>query len=193
VSVIDMLQISPGALATVAGTAVAMYAVVLACARLAGVRSFAEMSNFDIAITIAIGSTVATTVVSDSPALGRGVAAIVALYALQLGVSVLRGRYRSAERLVDNRPILVMGPAGRLLPGNMAVARITEDDLRATLRSANVHDLGQVQAVVMEGTGAIHVLRADSATPVDPWLLQGVRDYEPDGGLNAVCRRAERG
>jgi uncharacterized membrane protein YcaP (DUF421 family) len=73
----------------------------------------------------------------------------------------------------------------------MAVARITEDDLRATLRSANVHDLSLVQAVIMEGTGDIHVLHSDSNTAVDPWLLQGVRDYEPHGGLDAVGRRAE--
>nr|WP_274610946.1 YetF domain-containing protein [Rhodovibrio sodomensis] len=94
--------------------------------------------------------------------------------------------------VLDNRPILVMGPGGRLLPSNMAVARITEDDLRATLRSANVHNLTQVQAVIMEGTGDIHVLRSDSDAPVDRWLLQGVRDYEPRGGLDAVCRPAER-
>ena len=186
----DLIRLAPGDLVSVAVTALAMYAVVLACARLAGVRSFAEMSNFDIAITIAIGSTIATTVVADSPALSRGIAGIVALYALQLAVSALRRRFRAAEKVLDNRPILVMGPRGRLLPRNMAVARITEDDLRATLRSANVHDLTQVQAVVMEGTGDIHVLRSNGDTPVDAWLLQGVRDYESHGGLDAVCRPA---
>jgi uncharacterized membrane protein YcaP (DUF421 family) len=190
VSLDDLIRFAPGDLVNVAVTALAMYAVVLACARLAGVRSFAEMSNFDIAITIAIGSTIATTVVADSPALSRGIAGIVALYALQLAVSALRGRFRAAEKVLDNRPILVMGPSGRLLPSNMAVARITEDDLRATLRSANVHDLTQVKAVIMEGTGDIHVLRSDAKTPVDAWLLQGVRDYEPYGGLEAVCRPA---
>jgi uncharacterized membrane protein YcaP (DUF421 family) len=148
------------------------------------------MSTFDIAITIAIGSTIATTVVADSPALSRGIAGIVALYALQLAVSALRGRFRAAEKVLDNRPILVMGPNGRLLPSNMAVARITEDDLRASLRSANVHDLTQVKAVIMEGTGDIHVLRSDGDRPVDAWLLQGVRDYEPQGGLDAVRRPA---
>ncbi|MBK1696187.1 DUF421 domain-containing protein [Rhodovibrio salinarum] len=167
-----------------------MYAVILACARLAGVRSFAEMSNFDIAITIAIGSTIATTIVSDSPALSRGIAGIIALYALQLAISKIRGRFRAAEKILDNRPILLMGPRGRLLPTNMAVARITEDDLRSTLRSSNVHDLEQVQAVIMEGTGDIHVLRSDANHPVDAWLLEGVRDYEPRGGLESVCRQS---
>ena len=186
----DLIRFAPDDLVNVAVTALAMYAVVLACARLAGVRSFAEMSTFDIAITIAIGSTIATTVVADSPALSRGIAGIVALYALQLAVSALRGRFRAAEKVLDNRPILVMGPSGRLLPSNMAVARITEDDLRASLRSANVHDLTQVKAVIMEGTGDIHVLRSDGDRPVDAWLLQGVRDYEPHGGLDAVCRPA---
>jgi uncharacterized membrane protein YcaP (DUF421 family) len=185
----EIFEVPPIELLTLAATAVAMYVVVMLCARLAGVRSFAEMSNFDIAITIAIGSMIATTVVSDSTQAGRGMAGLVALYVLQIIVSSVRGRFRTAERLVDNRAILIMGPGGRLLPANMAVARITEDDLRSTLRAANVHRLDMVQAVIMEGTGHINVLRSDADSPVDPWLLEGVRDYEPEGGLEAVRKR----
>ena len=104
---------------------------------------------------------------ADSPALGCRRAGIVALYALQLAVSALRGRFRAAQKVLDNHPTLMMEPSGRHLPSTMAVARITEDDLRATLRSADVHDLAQVKAVILEGTGDIHVLRSDGDRPVD--------------------------
>jgi uncharacterized membrane protein YcaP (DUF421 family) len=106
-------------------------------------------------------------VLADSPALGCRSAGIVALYALQLAVSALRGRFRAAQKVLDNHPTLMMEPSGRLLPSTMAVARITEDDLRATLRSADVHDLAQVKAVILEGTGDVHVLRSDGDRPVD--------------------------
>ncbi|MDT0617532.1 DUF421 domain-containing protein [Salinisphaera sp. P385] len=152
-----------------------MYITILLFARWSGVRSFAQMSAFDIAVTIAIGSLLATTVASRNPPLIQGMAALVTLYGIQLLVSRLRKRFRAVERVTDNRPILLMGPGGKLKPANLAVARVTEDDLRAHLRAANVEEIASVQAVVMEGTGSINVLHG--AGRVDPWLLQGVRDH----------------
>jgi|GEM_PF-692130 len=180
------LESGASTVAAVVVSALVMYVAVLVFARWAGVRSFAEMSNFDIAITIAIGSTVATTVVGDDPPILRGVVALASLYAIQLGVSKLRHRLRVVERTVDNRPILLMGSGGRMLKRNMQVARITADDLRSKLRQANVMELSQVRAVVMEGTGNVHVLHGDSRSiQPDPWLLEGVRDYESDTRASA--------
>lgn len=175
------------ALIAVVPSAFVMYATVLFFARWAGVRSFAQMSNFDIAITIAIGSTVATTVVGDKRMLAQGIVALASLYAIQLVVSKLRHRSRKVEKTVDNRPILLMSSGGRMLERNMRVARITADDLRSVLRRANVQDLACVRAVVMEGTGEVHVLHGqDTNQQPDPWIVQGVRNYEADDPLLAT-------
>lgn len=156
----------------------AMYFAVLLFARIVGVRSFAQMSAFDIAVTIAIGSVIATTVATRDPPLIQGLFALMGLYALQLVVSRLRQRFASFQRLVDNRPILLMDAGGRMLHENMKVARVTEDDLRQQLRAANVIDPECVQAVVMEGTGHIHVLHHhDQDLSRDAWVLENVRDY----------------
>jgi len=154
-----------------------MYATILVFARWSGVRSFAQLSTFDIAVTIAIGSLMATTVAAENPPLLQGVAAVVTLYALQLGVSRLRSRWRPIEVAVDNAPILLMGAGGEMLRANMRVARVSEDDLRAHLRAANCTDRASVQAVVMEGTGKINVLHGSRALRRDGWILEGVRDY----------------
>ena len=174
----DWFLASPQALLAVVASTAAMYAAVLIFARSAGVRSFAEMSAFDIAVTIGIGSTMATTIAAKTPALLQGVVAVLMLYALQLGVSRWRSRSRAAETAVDNTPILLMTHGGRMLPENMRVARVTEDDLRCQLRNANVLDHRNVQAVVMEGTGRINVLHSHAEpTADDIWVLQNVRDY----------------
>lgn len=169
---------SPRSLLAVLASTAAMYAAVLIFARSAGVRSFAEMSAFDVAVTVAIGSTMATTIAAKTPALLQGVLALLALYSLQLGVSRWRSRSTAAETAVDNTPILLMSHGGRMLPENMRVARVTEDDLRCQLRNANVIDYRNVQAVIMEGTGRINVLHSHrEATTDDAWVLQNVRDY----------------
>lgn len=177
----DQLTVDIEMVGTVVLSAFVMYATVMAFARLAGVRSFAEMSTFDIAITIAIGSTVGATMVVDKPMLLQGVLAVATLYALHLGVSKLRHRYRGVERSVDNRPILLMSAGGRMLPRNMQVARVTTEDLRSKLRKANVQQLSTVRAVVMDGTGEVHVLHGEGPDQSpDPWLLEGVRNYEDE-------------
>lgn len=183
----NQLTIEVQTIATVVVSALVMYATVMAFARLAGVRSFAQMSTFDIAITIAIGSTVGATMVVDKPMLMQGVLSVATLYALHLGVSKLRHRYRGVERSVDNRPILLMSTGGRMLERNMQVARITTEDLRSKLRQANVQQLSCVRAVVMEGTGDVHVLHGDGTDQdPDPWLLEGVRNYEDEPLIDKI-------
>lgn len=153
-----------------------MYLTLLVFARWAGVRSFAEMSAFDIAVTIAYGSLLAAMVTEDPPLL-LGMAAVATLYGIQLAVSRLRSRSSAVEAAVDNAPLLLMGPRGELMRENMRLGRVTEDDLRCHLRKANVADPATVQAVVMEGTGAINVLHGhDGALPANAWVLEGVRD-----------------
>ena len=169
----------PRALTAVAASTLGMYVLLICCARISGVRSFAEMSTFDIAVSVAVGSLIATTVATSSPPLAQGAAALVVLYVLQLGVSHVRARRRIAERTVDNRPILLMGKGGVLRRRNMAIARVTEDDLRTHLRAANVSDPAEVRAVIMEGTGTIHVLHGEHPQLAEsrPWILDNVRDH----------------
>lgn len=178
-----------GLLFVVLGTA-GMYIAVLGLARWSGVRSFAQMSTFDVAVTIAIGSVLATSILSPDPPLLQGIAGAAALYGLQLIVSRLRCASERLRRAIDNGPILLMGAGGEMLHENMRVARITEDDLRCQLRRANVIDPARIEAVIMEGTGNIHVLHGHDTPPQpDAWVLQNVRDYSGAG----IGRYADRG
>lgn len=162
--------------------ALGMYLTLLGFARWSGVRSFAQMSTFDIAVTIAYGSLIATTIAAKDPPLLQGMTGLATLFGIQLAVSRLRSRFPQFKASTDNAPILLMGPGGTKKPVNMRIARVTEDDLRTHLRQANVIDPGAVQAVVMEGTGAINVLHSHAEDlPDDGWILRGVRDYDEAG------------
>lgn len=161
-------------LALVTVSAVGIYGAVIVATRLLGLRSFSKMSAFDFAMTIAVGSVMASTLLSPSPSLARGVTGVAVLFLLQGVVARLRVR-GLADGIVDNRPLLLMdGP--RVLEDNMRSAMITESDLRAKLREANVIRLSQVRAVVLEATGDISVLHTgDSETALEDALLEGVR------------------
>ena len=157
-------------------SAVALYALLILCTRLVGLRSFSKMSGFDFAITIAIGSVFASVTLWQKPTLVDGAAALGVLFALQFVVGTLRKRVPGVTTTIDNPPILLMdGPD--VLNDNLRRVNMTETDLRAKLRKANVTQLEQVQAVVMESTGDVSVLHAPpDADPLDPRVLG---DVEP--------------
>lgn len=173
---------SLGAVVMVAVSAVGIYLSVMILTRWAGLRSFAKISSFDFAMTVAIGSLIASTIITEDPPLLQAAAALVALYALQMGVAVLRRRSGLVRAAVDNTPLLLMD-GRRVLWENMDAARLTEADLRAKLREANVLRLEEIRAVVMESTGDVSVLHGPpDGAALEPALLEGVGGFEASRG-----------
>jgi len=140
-------------------TAIGIYIAIVIFTRIAGKRSFSKMSSFDFAMTVALGSMVATTVLSKSVSLWQGVIGIATVYILQLFVAILR-RFKVVQNVVDNGPLMLMD-GQTILYENLKKARVTEADLRSKLREANVIRLKEVRAVVFEATGDISVLHTD--------------------------------
>lgn len=160
---------------TIPLSAVAMYVVLLGATRMAGLRSFAKLSSFDFAMTVAIGSLVASVIVSPSTSLFQGLLAMASVFALQLLVGSLRVRETGMRSIVDNQPILLMDQH-RTYDRHLREARVTRGDLQAQLRKANVHQRNEVRAVVMETTGDIAVIHAPLDKEVDlDLLLEDVR------------------
>lgn len=150
--------------------ALAIYLGVIVATRLAGLRSFSKMSSFDFAMTVAIGSLIAS-VAAGQAALATALVGVAVLFTAQTTVAMLRHNH-SLRGVVDNTPLLLMdGP--RILHHNLEAARITLDDLHGKLREANVLDYGDVHAVVVETTGDVSVLCGPGT--LDPDLLRGVR------------------
>lgn len=159
--------------ALVAVSSAAMLLGIVAYVRIAGLRSFSKMSAFDFAVTVAMGSLLATVAMSGSSLLD-GFTAAGALLGAQVVVALLRSRLGLGS-LVDNEPLLLMvGP--RMLEDNLRRARVTPGDLRAKLREANVRSYEQVRCVVFETTGDVNVVHGDG--PLDPDLLRGVVDAD---------------
>ncbi|PDP84521.1 hypothetical protein CQJ94_28050 [Glycomyces fuscus] len=157
---------------------VGIFAAVITYTRIAGLRSFSKMSSFDFAMTVAVGSLVATVAVAQV-SLVEGMAALAVLYLLQVAIALLR-RFAPFKQAVDNTPLLLVSD-GTMLRDNMRRSRITEDDLRSKLRAANVTSLGSVRAVVLETTGDLSVLHGPGEA--DPALFEDVRDARRlDGG-----------
>lgn len=155
-------------------TAIGIYICTIVYTRLAGKRSFSKMSSFDFAMTVAIGSILATTILSKSTSLLQGAIGLASVYVLQLFVALLR-RNKQFQRLVDNKPVLLMD-GQEILHENLKKSHVTLDDLKSKLREANVLELSQVRAVIFEATGDIAVLHTkDENQQIEDFILEDVK------------------
>lgn len=169
----EWLLAEPSALAMATASTIVIYAAIIVYTRFFGLRTFSKMSAFDFAVTIALGSLFASSISSPSPPILLSLFAFLLLFSGQKLISIGR-RTTSLKRLIDNDPILLMID-GRTLEENMRRTNVTEDDLRAKLREANVLDFSQVKAVVFETTGDVSVLHGSPDESLNPALLEGVR------------------
>jgi uncharacterized membrane protein YcaP (DUF421 family) len=154
----------------VALSTVGIFLAVITYTRIAGLRSFSKMSAFDFASTVAVGSMMATVAVTDASFV-NGAVGLATLYAAQILIALLRRR-TTIEKIIDNEPVLLMA-GDRVLHDNLRHARISEHDLWAKLRAANVTDTDDLLAVVLETTGDVSVLSGDG--PLPEQLLEGVK------------------
>jgi len=163
---IDVAQVSGILLTTLL-----VYAGLILVVRLNGLRSFAKISLHDFAVTVAIVSILATSVLSKEPSILQALLAIAALLLWKTIISYARTHLNFS--IFDNEPRVVMLD-GEILYDALKRTNFTEDDLYAKLRESNVLNLEQVRAVVVESTGDFSVLHG-GRDEYDETMLKGVR------------------
>ena len=157
----------------ISASAIGIYVAIILLTRIIGKRSFSKMSSFDFAMTVAVGSIVATTILSSSVKLIEGLVGLTMIYVLQISIALAR-RNKTVQNMVDNSPLLLMD-GEKIISSNLRKARVTEGDLRSKLREANVTELSQIKAVIFETTGDISVLHKKEDSPIDLWILKDVK------------------
>jgi uncharacterized membrane protein YcaP (DUF421 family) len=165
----DWFKFSTDGLLAIILTAIGIYIALVILTRISGKRSFSKMSSFDFAMTVSIGSILATVIVSKSVSLQYGIIGLVLIYSLQMVVAAAR-HYKPIRNLVDNKPTLLM-QNGKLIKDNLKKCKVTESDVKAKLREANVIQLSEVKAVVFESTGDISVLHGADDKAIDDWIM----------------------
>lgn len=154
----------------------AAYVSLVLTLRVSGKRTLSKLNAFDFIVTVALGSTLASILTSNSVALTQGLAAFAVLVGLQYVVTWLQVRSARVRSLVKSDPALLLY-RGEFLDGALRRERVTEDEVRAAARSQGVASLDEVEAIVLETDGSITVVQ--SAPDGRPSSLSSVSGY-PD-------------
>jgi uncharacterized membrane protein YcaP (DUF421 family) len=171
-----------GRLAVLAAALVVAYAWLVLLLRISGKRTLAKLNAFDFVVTIALGSTLATVIVSRDVPLVEGAAALAGLVALQFVVARSTRASARFDRLVKAEPTALVVD-GEVRHDAMRRTRVRPDEVAAALRKEGVASFADVDLVVLETDGTFSVLR-DAG---DGSALAGVQGLGPTG------RRAGQG
>ena len=162
-----------------------VYFSMLVLLRVAGKRTLAKMSAFDLVVTVALGSVLATSLLSPNVRMLDGVTAFVVLVVAQRVVTFFSSRSAKLRDLLQSRPALLYFQ-GRYLNDAMQRERVAKEELHAAVRQQGVAAMSEVSAVVLETDGSFSVLTEIR----DAALFERVRDAMP---VRGSTQRAERG
>lgn len=137
---------------------VCAYLALVGMVRIAGKRSLAKMTAFDLVVTVALGSTLSTVILSRDVALVEGLFAMALLLGLQTLVAWLSSRHKQINQLTKSTPA-VLYARGTFDMQAMLAERITRDDVMAAVRRQGITSLAEVEQVVLESNGELSVLR----------------------------------
>ncbi|OYX17247.1 MAG: hypothetical protein B7Z07_00435 [Sphingomonadales bacterium 32-67-7] len=149
------------------------YAILIVVLRAAGKRALAKLNAFDLVVTVALGSTLATVLLSKDVALAEGALAFAMLAGLQYAVARASIRWRWFRNAVRAEPRLLVedGVARR---DAMAAERVTRDEIDAALRQQGIGRIADAAAVVLETDGSLSVIAASAGRAAELDALEGV-------------------
>jgi uncharacterized membrane protein YcaP (DUF421 family) len=116
--------------------------------RVSGKRTLAKLNAFDLVVTVALGSTLATVLLSKSVALADGLLGFALLVGLQYAVAWLSVRSPRFGAVVKSEPSLLLH-RGRFLEGAMRRQRVTQEEVVSALRSSGLARPEDAAAVVL--------------------------------------------
>ncbi len=133
------------------------YAALVIMLRISGKRTLSKMNAFDFVVTVALGSTLATVILSKDIPFMDGLLAFFMLIFLQYCITWLSVRYKSVKQFITSDPTLLLYK-GEVLQQALKKERITMEEIYVAARKHGEADLGKIHAIVLETTGTLSVL-----------------------------------
>ena len=151
------------------------YAGLVFMLRVSGKRTLSKMNAFDFIVTVALGSTLASLLLSRNVPLAEGLLALALLIGLQWIVAWFAIRSTTWRKLIKSEPRL-LAFRGELIESALRAERISAEEVHSALRASGIASLDDVAAVVLETDGSVAVVPSTSEAP-NLSALRGVRGF----------------
>ncbi|HJU04175.1 MAG TPA: YetF domain-containing protein [Nitrospiraceae bacterium] len=138
--------------------ATAVYLILVLVFRLAGRRTFAQMTNFDLILLLIISEASQNAMTGNDYSITNGFFIIVTLVGIDVGLSLWKQHSPRVQRWLDGLPMIVVED-GRLLKDRMDHCRLDEDDILSAARERQgLERVDQIKYAVLETSGGISII-----------------------------------
>lgn len=133
------------------------YVALIVFLRISGKRTLSRMNAFDLVVTVALGSTLATVLLSTDISLAEGALALALLIGMQYSIAWLAVRSTAIARFVKSEPALLVHE-GRILEAALRRERVTISEIQAAVRAQGLSAPEDAFAVILETNGNFSVV-----------------------------------
>lgn len=138
--------------------AVFFYFFLLLVFRLSGQRTLANMTTFDFVLLLVIAEATQQGLIGEDFSITQAVLMIVTLVVLDIGLSLLKEKFPTLDKLIEGVPLVIVED-GKPLKERMQRARINESDVLVAARELQgIERLDQIRYAVLERTGEISII-----------------------------------
>ena len=142
--------------------AVVIYFGLLLIFRLAGKRTLAQATPFDLILLLIVSESFQTALTGQDGSLTAAFLAAGTLVFTDIVLSLLKQRSRRLERLLDDVP-LVLVEEGQPLKDRMNRSRVDEEDILSAARMQHgLERMDQIKYAVLERSGGISIIPKSS-------------------------------
>ena len=143
--------------------AAAIYIVVWLLFRIAGRRTLAELTSFDLVLLLIVSEAVQQALLGDDASVTAAVLVIVTFLLIDIVLAGVQQLWPTTEKVFSGVPTVIV-ENGRPLAERMRRARVGEDDiLEAARRQQGLERIEQIKYAVLERSGGISIIaKADA-------------------------------
>lgn len=141
--------------------AAVIYIVLLIIFRLAGRRTVAQMTSFDLILALIVSEGVSQGLTGQDHSITNALLVAITLVTMDVAISTLKTRFPRLDDWLEGRPMIVVAD-GKPLTDRMRRARIDENDIMAAARERKgLERMEQIKYAVLENSGGISIIAQD--------------------------------
>ncbi len=138
--------------------ALVVYVFLLVVFRIAGKRTLAETSNFELVVLLIISETTQQAMIDSDHSMTNAALVIITLLGISIGLSLLKERFPKLERVLEGTSVVLM-ENGHLQWDRLKATRVGTDEILQTARKDHgLERLDQIKYAILEAGGGISIV-----------------------------------
>lgn len=147
------------------------YILLMIVIRAIGRKALSQMTSFDFAVAITLGSLTAHVALDGDKALPLTVTALITFGIIGVITDLIHLKNFKLRKYINSEPLIII-KGGQIVKANMVKSRMTLTRLTSLLREKDIFNISDVNYAIFENDGRLSVLMKAEKSPLTPSDMQ---------------------